>query len=142
MADKSLLPPLGEGPEIDPEVVGGSAKRARPNVWDIPVVRKAAIAISFAGLAALAGWLFSNFLQLRGVVNLAASRIDLGFLWATATLAVFLVTTTAKRRVLVRWTTGIVFLVGVFWLDAWAPKPPEKEERGRPSSGIHEAFAA
>jgi hypothetical protein len=46
--------------------------------WDVPIrTFKTARVIGVGGLIVLLGWLFQNFLQLRGVVNLLLSRIDL-----------------------------------------------------------------
>jgi len=46
--------------------------------WDVPVrAFKTTRVVGVGGLIVLAGWLFQNFLQLRGVVNLLLSRVDL-----------------------------------------------------------------
>jgi hypothetical protein len=71
----------------------------------------------------VAGWLLQNFLQLRGFVNLLASRIDLAFM-ALCMLAVGCAITIGLRR---KRLWRILILVGLIVcalaVDNWAPKP-------------------
>ncbi len=123
MSDGSLLPPDGTDRPMDPEVLSNNADSPRFISWRALTVRKAIRAVSSVGLVGFAGWLFQNFLQLRGVVNLEASRIVLGLMWLACFAVACIVTATLKRKLLIRCASGIVLLIGVFWLDAWAPKP-------------------
>ena len=72
---------------------------------------------------AIAGWLLQNFLQLRGVVDLRASRIDLAFFAAILFIQVFILTAGSRHTTLYRWIGGLVVVLAVFGLDWWAPKP-------------------
>jgi hypothetical protein len=82
---------------------------------------KGAVGLSLLGFA---GWLLQNFLQLRGIVNLLASRIDLGFLFLALVSLGCLMTATFKWRKLYWSATVILCLLVVVCLDEWAPKPP------------------
>lgn len=83
-------------------------------------------------LLGFAGWLLQNFLQLRGVVNLIASRIDLSFLFLTLVLFGWLITS----RKLYRSATVILCLFVVTGLDVWAPKPVSSFKRPAPLAPI------
>jgi len=85
-------------------------------------------------LLGLTGWLLQNFLQLRGVVNLIASRIDLGFLFLALVLFGWLITSASECRKLYRTVTVILCLFIVVGLDIWAPKPQSTE---RPTTQVY-----
>jgi len=75
--------------------------------------------------ALLLGWLF-EFLSLRGVLNIAASRFMLLGAWGTGVLIVCLWAwgTTIKAKIPTA-IAGSVILAALLWgLDAWTPKPP------------------
>src|ERR1035438_4305937 len=73
-----------------------------------------------------AAWaLFTEFTQLRGFVNLIASRIDLAFLWMCLFGVIWIITTgaTGKVQMAIRIALGAVLALTMYGLDAWAPKP-------------------
>jgi hypothetical protein len=111
--------------ELVPEVVPPEAEVVR--IWRWSVKKKTATVVRLAAaipLLGFAGWLLQNFLQLRGVVDLLASRIDLAFLWLALTLAGCVATIGVFRRN--KLTAGIIAFVSlaiVLGLDWWAPKP-------------------
>ncbi len=75
--------------------------------------------------ALLVGWIF-EFLSLRGVVNLGASRIALAGAWVSG--VVIVAVWVWGKGISAKWPTLIgssVLLAGLLWgLDMWAPKPP------------------
>jgi len=71
----------------------------------------------------LAGWLLQNFLQLRGVVNLLASRIDLGFLALCIFIAACALTIGWRRRKTWRIMAAIFVTVLAFVVDRLTPIP-------------------
>jgi hypothetical protein len=76
-----------------------------------------------AGVTALfgiAGWLFQTFLQLRGVVDVVASRVVLAFFGCSLFVMVCILTTHLLRRVVYRSFTAFAILLLVFGLDIWA----------------------
>jgi hypothetical protein len=79
--------------------------------------------VSFASLAGFGAWLFSNFLQLRGVVDLLASRIDLVVLGACLFGMVWILTITMSRKRTLRILAALVVPTVMVGLDMWAPKP-------------------
>ena len=125
MADGSLLPP-SEKDSLTPEIVADNADSTHREALPSYGIRKAVFAFSVVGLLGFTGWLFQNFLQLRGVVDLVASRIDLAAMWVTLFLVVWLFTLNRPRRVLLRGLAGFFLLTGMRLLDAWAPKPQAK----------------
>lgn len=88
-----------------------------------PGARSLAKGIGVGALLGLVGWLLQNFLQLRGVVDLLASRIDLGFLWLACCMICWISTATVRRRAVWRVTIMALLLIAAWGLDAWAPKP-------------------
>lgn len=77
--------PNGENRGIVPEIVPANRQKLQVGQWAIPLEPGGVVAIKVGSILALlgfAGWRLQNFFQLRGVVDLLASRIDLGFLWA------------------------------------------------------------
>ena len=93
--------------------------------------------------ALLLGWLF-EFLSLRGVVNVAASRLMLFGAWATGALIVCLWAwgTNIKAKIPTA-VAGSILLAALLWgLDAWAPKPSmpvpssREAEQRKPVGGL------
>jgi len=96
-------------------------------IWGWSVRRRTAIIIGRAAtvtaLLGLAGWLLQNFIQLRGVVNLLASRIDLGILGLCILLIVVILTAGGRHRV-AWWIAEFVIVTGAaVAVDHFAPKP-------------------
>jgi hypothetical protein len=115
--------------QIDPEILPPEQpqqKSLQLGPWVVPLKPKTVRALKGVAVTALlgwAGWFFQNFLQLRGVVNILASRVNLAFLWIFCFLACWLLTSGAVRKVLYRICLGVLLLVLVLCLDWWAPKP-------------------
>src|SRR5256885_6692180 len=86
-------------------------------------------------LLGLAGWLVQNFLQLRGVVNLPASRVVLYLLTACLVLFCFVVTEGVRRKWRWRISITVALFIGTLAADRWVPKPssPLLEARSNPS---------
>ena len=124
MVDGSLLPPDSTDRAIDPEVLSPNQKRSRFG----PSLRRTAWLVSAASLISFAGWLLQNFLQLRGVVNLVLSRIDLAALWIVCFAIACLLTVSVKHnKAVIRVVSGVLLLGAILGLDAWAPKPRSSE---------------
>ena len=70
---------------------------------------------------AFAGWLFQNFLQLRGFVNLIASRIDLAFLALSLFVVVWGLTIGVRSKKRWRALAAIIIALGAWGLDWLAP---------------------
>lgn len=103
------------------EAAAKPAKRVSYTVALSPKQRTVAQLLCGASLASIAGWCFQNFLQLRGVVDLAASRIFLAM--AAAAICVAWLIFTWSRRMFVK-AVGVVFIVSMFiGVDRWVPKP-------------------
>ena len=75
-------------------------------------------------------WDFSEFLSLRGVVSLAASRIILLLIWVAGTLGACVVVRTMRigRKVLAVFLSSVVLACSLLALDLWAPKPSVPSE--------------
>ncbi|HLH03662.1 MAG TPA: hypothetical protein VKX25_12890 [Bryobacteraceae bacterium] len=126
MVDGSLLPPDGKNqlPTTPGVMRRDDSPPGRYTVWAVPKKQLAAATISVAGLLSFLLWLLSYFLQLRGVVDLVASRIVLALMWAVALAGVWIITMLfPKGKRMIRAMAALVLLAGVMWLDAWAPKP-------------------
>lgn len=103
----------------------------RHTLWlpgiEISLSRRAVSVIRVGGLAALCvpgSWLLAEFFQLRGVVDLPASRVMLGGLWVVAFLMCAIITSQFfKRKVAMLAIDFVVPSILVFMLDGWAPKP-------------------
>jgi hypothetical protein len=116
MADMvpQILPPDHKGP---------------PAFITKPTVVKAVKAGSALVLFGFAEWAFQNFLSLRGVVDLLASRIQLLILAACLTGIVCIVTSGTSRARRYR-ILGLLVSFGVVgFLDWWAPKPNDSSGR-------------
>ena len=74
-------------------------------------------------LLGVAGWLLQNFLQLRGVVNLLASRIDLAFLAICLFVGACVLTIGLQRKRVWRVVAFFVIALAAAGVDSWAPKP-------------------
>jgi hypothetical protein len=116
---------MGEGSNL-PEFIPPQNQIASVPVLRWRVTPKIASALKIGAavpLLGVAGWLLQNFLQLRGVVNLLASRIDL------VLLAIFLfggacvLTIGMQRRRVWRVVAFIVIALAAAGIDLWAPKP-------------------
>lgn len=95
-------------------------------IWGWRVNPKMARAIKVGTalpLFAVAGWLLQNFLQLRGIVNLTASRIDLALLALCIFGVVCLWTIGSHRKRKSRIALGIAIFIIAFVIDWLAPKP-------------------
>ncbi|MGA2272771.1 MAG: hypothetical protein ABSH00_04390 [Bryobacteraceae bacterium] len=130
MPENDLPTPSERGlsPEVLPPV-----KTVRIGPWavthsSVRVVLKTASAIALLGMA---GWFFQNFLQLRGVVDLRASRIDLAFLGGSLLAAGWILTSGLTHKVIVRALIVPLLVAGLWGLDAWAPKPAVVVEPNR-----------
>lgn len=77
---------------------------------------------SVSGLLVFAGWLLQNFFQLRGIVNLLASRIDLFVLGLVAFLMGVALTIGLRRKRLLRVLIGVSVFAGVVVIDVVSPK--------------------
>jgi hypothetical protein len=73
------------------------------------------------GLLGFAGWCLQNFFQLRGVVDLAVSRIFLGLMAASFAVVWFMISVRlwTSARIIIGIALPVAVIVG---LDAWAPK--------------------
>src|SRR5260370_26828967 len=92
--------------------------------WSIPLRSTKVIKYAFiAGILSWVGWSLQNFLSLRGVMNLLASRINLGFIWLGCFVVSWMLTVNLRRRILFRASIAAILLLLVCGLDRWAPKP-------------------
>jgi hypothetical protein len=119
-------PPPNRDDGLVPEVISDQPKKVQIGPWAVSKAQAKRIfkISSSLGLLTFAGWLLQNFLQLRGVVDLVASRIDLAVMLVALLGVVWIATASLKRRGLIRILGVIILVLGVFGLDAWAPKPP------------------
>ena len=82
-----------------------------------------AIVVKFAfitGLLGFSGWCFQNFLSLRGVVDVAASRVFLTLMCVGLLLAWWITAASFKRFVKI--AISILIIGAIFGIDWWAPK--------------------
>jgi hypothetical protein len=119
---------MAEENGLVPELVPPKSGLVR--IWRWSVTQKTARLIRIGAALpslALAGWLLQNFLQLRGVVDLLASRIDLAFFGLALSIA-GCAATLGVRRQKVAWvmvaSTSFVVVLGLDW---WAPKPNPRQ---------------
>jgi hypothetical protein len=119
------------GDEKLPEIVqrGGQRLDAR-STWDIvnPSVRPLVKVASLLACISVAGWFFQNFLQLRGFVDLLASRIDLGLMTTAVLIGAWITTTNVRNRNWIRILLVILFVSLAFGIDRWAPKPQPRSD--------------
>jgi len=74
---------------------------------------------------AWAGWLLQNFIQLRGIVNLLASRVDLALLALCIFVIGCIFTIGMKRKRFWRTIIVIVVIIAAIATDVFTPKPKE-----------------
>src|SRR5947207_10249121 len=88
-------------------------------------VRPVVFTILGTGIFGFILWGISEFLSLRGVVNLAASRIILFLIWLASTLGSCAVVarTTIRRKILAIALSSVILACSLLALDTWAPKP-------------------
>ncbi len=97
--------------------------RSLPN-W----VQPTALVLSGAFCLTIVLWAISEFLALRGVIHMLASRIFLGIALAFAILGWFSWSRLfAKKRTFLFWVGALVLTGSAFWVDWWAPKPKAAE---------------
>jgi hypothetical protein len=130
----SDTPKLKQNNADEPEIIS-PGKRVRPAILNDPEVRTKlrglGFGISVAPFFGLALWALNEFLSLRGVVHMGASRIVLGVLLASGVACILAGMEAAAIFWGIRSSTKkasvvglIVFLVGtVVFLDWWAPRP-------------------
>ena len=95
-------------------------------IWRWRVTPNNARLIKFGAVLpalAFAGWLLQNFLQLRGVVNLLASRIVLGVLALCIFFVVCVLTIGLERKLTWRLVVGVVIVLLTLGTDRLAPIP-------------------
>jgi len=88
-----------------------------------PKAAKIVKGITATGLLGLAAWLLQNFLQLRGLVNLLASRIDLAFLVLCLFVFVWVLTVGARRAFTFRLVAGLLLVTSGVGIDYLVPRP-------------------
>src|SRR5437016_10857152 len=98
--------------------------------WIIPpkavqVVKRVIKIGIILGLLGWAGWSLQNFLQLRGIVSVLDSPINLAFFWVALFLVGWMLSVAIRRKGLYRVFIGILLLGCVWGLDWWAPRPQQ-----------------
>jgi hypothetical protein len=127
MADDGLSPNNEEDRRVVPEILPPDRTGFQVGRLRIPITPAGRLVIKGAAVLTLFGfaqWLLQTFLQLRGVVDVRASRIALLFLWVSC-LAIVMILTVGVTEYKLYWRLGIgsVVTIAVVLLDAWAPKP-------------------
>jgi len=116
MADTELLPPESERP-------------TPASVWNSPGwkrVRPVVCTLSAAGCLSFVLWGINQFLSLRGVVNVLASRIVLLATVAAAIAGLYIFTRLfSKKGNAYFWVGTLLAIVSGIGLDWWAPRPKE-----------------
>src|SRR5687768_729406 len=114
-------------PPMDIATAHSGPRSLHFGTWSIRLTPRVVAVIKCAGAATLlpiAAWLLSEFFQLRGVVDLNASRIVLVFLWLVAFCIFWLLASQiVKSRILSVGASTLLSLFMVVGLDRWAPKP-------------------
>ena len=101
-------------------VLGSESASPRVQLWRwsvAPATAKVLKGVSAVGLLGIAGWLLQNFLQLRGVVNLLASRIDLAFLAICLLAVVWILTIGVRNATIIRIFLVLLVIVATFAID-------------------------
>ena len=110
---------------VNPEILPPE-EQSLVQVWRWHVTPRTATLVKFgAAIPALggAGWLLQNFLQLRGIVNLLASRIDLGCLALCVFAAGYALTIGVRRKRAWRIIIGVLVFIAALTIDWLSPKP-------------------
>jgi hypothetical protein len=115
---------MPDSPEILPPEKPAAVSPVQIGRFSIPVVviqvvRWASVLV----LLGWAGWSLQNFISLRGIVNLLASRINLLFFWLACFAAIWILTSSFRRKVSWRVLAAAVLSLCIFVLDWLAPKP-------------------
>src|ERR1700731_792588 len=102
----------------NPEILPKEPKSLQIGQWIIPqnavqVIKTVIKAGVILALLSWAGWSLQNFLQLRGVVNVLASRINLVFLFVALFSAGWMLTVGFRRKALWRVFFGLILLAVV-----------------------------
>ena len=113
------MPDLPSEPEILLSDCSVQFGRWRITPRAVTIIRVGAV----VPLLGVAGWLLQNFLQLRGVVNLLASRIDLAFLALCVFITGFVLTIGIHRKRMWRISIFGFVLLAALATDKWTPKP-------------------
>jgi len=124
---------MSETPEILPPEDHSVVLKS--NWWQSPKwrdARRVILPLSAAGCLTLVLWGINQFLALRGVVHVLASRIVLAGTVLAAIAALLCITRFfgRKRNLWLGISVVVVVLLG-FWLDWWAPKPREGPPPGQ-----------
>lgn len=99
--------------------------------WDVPVKTfKVVRAVGVAGLVALTGWLIQNFFQLRGIVNVFLSRVDLFFTALSLFAIVWALTLRMWHKRVLRAVSLALLLALALVVDWQSPKPQAPSPRG------------
>lgn len=114
-----------------PEIVPSNQESVQLLWWSVTprTVKIVKVLTTIPGVV-LAGWLFQNFLTLRGVVDLVASRIDLAFLAVCLFAIGYAFTINTTYKAISRTVIGVVVLLVSLGLDRWAPKPTAPAKNG------------
>ena len=106
-----------------PEVLQPEQRNIGP--WKVTqqTAERLRMVVTIAACLGLAGWFLQNFLSLRGVVDLVASRINLLGVGACLFVAGWIFSTRRRYKALYRVVIGVCICAVMFALDWWAPKP-------------------
>jgi len=94
-----------------------------------PVGRTVIKTVSAASLFGVTAWFLAEFIQLRGIVHLLASRILLAFATIACSGVLWIITTTISKKHARNASriAGVIFLVVTsLGLDYWAPRPGQE----------------
>src|SRR2546422_9233325 len=109
-------PPSGDEREVVHRVVATHQELQKDQVWHFSLAPAHLFIVKGAAVLAMLGfigWSFQNFLQLRGPVDLAASRIFLALMWAGAFVIAWIITLKVRNRMRYRAIIGLSLLLGV-----------------------------
>jgi hypothetical protein len=128
-----LLPPEHRG------IISNSSRWESPK-WK--AARPFVLGVSAMGCLGFVLWGLNQFLSLRGVVHVVASRIVLAFTVGAAVLMVLAITRFLRTRRNLSFGAGtIVVIVLAVLLDWWAPKPKEASTAHIPKPAIDVSLA-
>jgi hypothetical protein len=111
--------------EIKPEILPPETGLVKVWRWRVRPTTATFIRVG-AAISAItaAGYFFQNFLQLRGVVNVIASQVDLAFVALCVFVAGCAVTIGLPRKRMWRIIIGIAVVMAALGIDRLTPKPP------------------